>query len=31
MTNRIYGKSRFNKLLLLIGIPLKSIEVKDWN
>ena len=29
MTNRISGKSRFNKLLLLIGLPLKSIEVKE--
>ena len=31
MTNRFFGKSRFNKLLLLIGVPLKSIQVKEWN
>ena len=31
MTNRFSGKSRFNKLLLLIGDPLRSIQVKEWN
>ena len=31
MTNRFSGKSRFNKLLLLIGVPLRSIQVKEWN
>ena len=29
MTNRFSGKIRFNKLLLLIGVPLKSIQVKE--
>ena len=31
MTNRFSAKSRFNKLLLLIGVPLRSIQVKEWN
>ena len=31
MTNTFSGKSSFNKLLLLIGVPLKSIQVKEWN
>ena len=31
MTNRFSGKISFNKLLLLIGVPLKSIQVKEWN
>ena len=31
MTNRFSGKINFNKLLLLIGVPLKSIQVKEWN
>ena len=31
MTNRFSGKIRFNKLLLVIGVPLKSIQVKEWN
>ena len=28
MTNRFSGKIKFNKLLLVIGVPLKSIQVK---
>ena len=31
MANRFSGKSSFNKLSLLIGVPLKSIQVKEWN
>ena len=31
MTNMFSGKTSFNKLLLLIGVPLKSIQVKEWN
>ena len=31
MTNRFSGKISFNKLLFLIGVPLKSIQVKEWN
>ena len=31
MTDRFSGKISFKKLLLLIGVPLKSIQVKEWN
>ena len=31
MANRFSGKSSFNKLSLLIGVPLKSIQVNEWN
>ena len=31
MTNRFSGKISFNKLLFLIGVPLNSIQVKEWN
>ena len=31
MASRFSGKSSFNKLSLLIGVPLKSIQVKEWN
>ena len=31
MTNGFSGKISFNKLLLLLGAPLKSIQVKEWN
>ena len=31
MTNRFSGKISFKKLLLFIGVPLKSIQVKEWN
>ena len=31
MANRFSGKSSFNKLSLLIGVPLKSIQVKESN
>ena len=31
MSNRFSGNNSFNKLLLLIGVPLKSIQVKEWN
>ena len=31
MTNRFSGRISFNKLLFLIGVPLKSIQVKEWN
>ena len=31
MTNRFSGKVRFNKLLLVIGVPLKSVQVKELN
>ena len=30
MTDRSSGKISFKKLLL-IGVPLKSIQVKEWN
>ena len=31
MANRFSGKSSVNKLSLLIGVPLKSIQVNEWN
>ena len=31
LANRFSGKSSFNKLSLLIGVPLKSIQVNEWN
>ena len=31
MANRFSGKSSFNKLSLLVGVPLKSIQVNEWN
>ena len=31
MTYMFSGKTSFNKLFLLIGVPLKSIQVKEWN
>ena len=31
MTNRFSGKISFKKLLFLIGVPLNSIQVKEWN
>ena len=31
MANRFSGKSSLNKLSLLIGFPLKSIQVNEWN
>ena len=31
MANRFSGKSSFNKLSLLIVVPLKSIQVNEWN
>ena len=31
MANKFCGKSSFNKLSPLVGVPLKSIQVNEWN